>query len=363
MITSEMIAAITSKISELIADKGYYDGSRLLRKAAGDKPSTILISTTTRSTGKTSYYILFSWFLNRWYGKETAYMVRLVNDLKNYHVIFYDVLEYYELLDGEFKSELIVRDTVAGITYNAERFGYVICLKKADALKKFSSVFRDVELVLMEEYQPEEQGGILKNEPDKLKSILRTVGRGNGRMTREVLTVLLGNPVTLLNPYLIKYKIAPQYHAKDGIITVSRVSAEFNLLNAASEEMKEHSLTEIYCTDYDIGKSFLYASDGFVRKAPGKCSYMFTIVYGKDAIGIRGAKGKLDVYCTPNPDPKCDLIFALNPSDMDETRTLINRRSFTWQYLRDAFNSGHLFFATLKIKEVMFDLLGISVYN
>lgn len=363
MITTEMIREITAKITELIGDKGYYDGSRLLNKATGEKPSTILLSTTTRSTGKTSYYILFSWFLNRWYGKETAYMVRLVNDLKNYHVMFYDVLEYYDLLDGEFKSELIVRDTMAGITFNADRFGYVVCLKKADAIKKFSSVFRNVELVLLEEYQPEEQGGILKNEPDKLKSILRTIGRGNGNMTREVLTVLLGNPVTLMNPYLIKYKIAPQYHGKDGIITMSRVSAEFSLLNQASSEMKDHSLTDIYCSDYDIGKSFLYASDGFVRKTPAKCSYMFTIIYGKEGIGVRGVKGKLDVFCTPNPDPKCNLIFALNPSDMDETRLLITRRGFTWQYLRDAFNTGHLFFSTLKIKEIMFDLLGISVYN
>lgn len=361
MITEEMIAEITARIDALIEDKGYYNGKYLLEKAKGENRCTILISTTTRSIGKTSYYILFSYFLHKLYEKQTFYVVRLGNELQSYHLIYDDVLCYYGLME-EMKTTVLVRDALSQLHFGDGIIGYVGCLKKADPLKKFSSVFRNVELILMEEYQIEE-GRIIRNEPDKLKSIIRTVGRGNGKIVREVLTVLLGNPVTLMNPYLIYYGIAPLYHGKDGFVRKNRICAEFYLENAASEMMKSHSIAENYHADYDLGKSFLYASDGFIRKCEGKTQYVLTIIYGQTGIGVRRGLKNARIYCTPNPDPNASIVMVLNPNDMTETRELLDRRSVTWDLLRRTFNNGNLFFANLKIKEIMFDLLGISVYN
>lgn len=357
----EYLEPIIEKIDELIGDECYYNGKNLLRMAEGENPYTILISTTVRGIGKTSYYILISHFLYSMYHKLTLYMVRIGSDLNGYHHIFEDIYDYYGFT-GEFTSKTIVKDALVCIFLNGEIYGYVAVLKKADTLKKFSSLFRDVEYCLMEEYQVEE-GRILRKEPELMKSVLRTVGRGHGKVFREMLVVMLGNPVTLMNPHLIYHGIASRYQGEDGIIKNNRVAAEFLLDTEMKEILAQSSIGVNFNSDYDIGKSFLYVHEGDLRKAEGKTKYVMTIIYDDFFFGVRFALSSPNIYCVKGVDPNCKNIYVIRASDVGQKKILLSRRRDTWKMFRESFEVGCLSYETLKIKEIMFDLLGIDAYN
>lgn len=361
---TEAILEAAGEIDKLLDGKPYYNCGKLIRKAlCREKPCTIAISTTTRSIGKTSYFVLFNYFLRKQTGCNICYIVRQVNELKNYHMVFADIIEYYHLEVEDLRTKIIVPDTLAAIYDKNGLFSYVACIKKADTLKKYSALFRDTECIVVEEYQLE-AGKMVKNEPELLKTMIRSIGRGHGKLVREVFTALLGNTITLLNPYLVYFGIAPKYRGKDEIIIHNRIAAEFSLFNEASKQMAEHSITDIFASsDYDIGKSFLYAADTFVTKIPTKTRYIFTILYGKDAIGIREDLKSTKCYCVPNIDPNCKTVMVFQANEMQENAQMMKRYCYSWKFLEARFNNGKLFFANLKIKQLMFDLLGISVYN
>lgn len=361
----EIIKEVVNKIDEILTNPDYYNGKRLLSYAMREKYSMLLISTTTRSVGKTSYFNLYSYFLKKEFNKNAMFIVRNVAEISSYHLVFDDILQYYFKFNApELKTKILVKDALAVILDGDEPFAYVACIKKADALKKYSSIFRDTELIVLEEYQTLRKQDMIKNEPELLKTFIRTVGRGNGEQVRDILTVLLGNTYTLLNPYLIYFGISKLYNGKDGFVTNGKVTGEFSLNNAASEKAKESAVVDIFDSgDNDIGASFLYSSDAFIKNVPGKTKYIMTIVYGKELIGIRAGIVDTGYYCVKNVDPNCTNIMALTAEDMRENRRMLSRYTFSWKLLRKSFEEGKLYFQNLKIKELMFDIIGMDTYN
>lgn len=361
----EIIKEVVKSIDEILVNPDYYNGKNLLKYAMRENYSMVLLSTTTRSVGKTSYFNLYSYFLNRDFNKNAMYIVRNVAELASYHLVFEDILQFYFGFDApELKTKILVKDALAAIIDDDRIFAYVACLKKADALKKYSSIFRDTEIIILEEYQTLRKHDLIKNEPELLKTFIRTVGRGNGKQVRDILTVLLGNTYTLLNPYLIYFGLSKLYTGKDGFVTNGKVTGEFSLHNAASEKAKESAVVDIFDSgDNDIGASFLYSSDAFIKKVPGKSKYVMTIIYGKELIGVRSGIVDTGYYCVSGIDPNCTNVMALTAQDMRENRRMLSRYTFSWKLLRTSFEEGKLYFQNLKIKELMFDIIGMDAYN
>lgn len=357
-----IIEEITKELDKMLSGTDYYNAGNLLRMSASAAEYAMYIITSTRSNGKTSYFTMYNCMMFKKFKKNVCYLVRQVNELSNYDMVFSDIIDRYNF-GLDLKSKTIITNVLSAVYCEGEVFAYVANLRKIDTLKKYSSLFADTELILIEEYQIEE-GRMLRREPELLKSVIRTVGRGHGEMVREVLTVLLGNPVTLLNPYLVYFGIAPRYRGKDGIIKNGKVAAQFSLANKASELAAQSSVTDLFKnTDYDIGKSFLYAGDGFLAKPPGKTKYLFTVTVGQTRIGIREDTRELKCYCTKSADPSCSVNMVLSVDDMEENAVLMKRYTYSWKYLESRFTAGKLFYQTMEIKEIMFDLLGVSRYN
>lgn len=361
-IDKEMFLDIINTLDIILKDKDYYNGGNLLKECLKENPATILISTTTRTTGKTSYYCMFTSILHLNYHKQVMFIVRKISDLKSYHLIFNDINDMYDF-KLDLKSKCLIKDTLYAIYNGDELFSYVSCLKKDDDLKKYSALFGDVVLMVMEEYQII-RGDFIPHEPERLKNMIRTVGRGKGKMVREIPTVLLGNTITLLNPHLVYFGLSSKYRGKDGIIRNGNVSGEFSLDNAASRLMESHTITQIFdSADNDIGKSFLYASDTFLSRAPKKTRYLFTIYYGNKTFGIRQQLHGTATYCVNNVDPNCKDIMVFDPADMRENTTMIRRYCYSFKFLQTAFDEGKLYYENMEIKQIMLDLLGISLYN
>ena len=66
MITEKQKQEIIKEIDKLIKDKPYYNGKNLLMKKDSDGKNPVMnIITSNRSAGKTSYFLMFSYFLRK----------------------------------------------------------------------------------------------------------------------------------------------------------------------------------------------------------------------------------------------------------------------------------------------------------
>lgn len=361
----EICDTIDKKIKEKSNINDYYNGRKLLTtKDKYGKQPVLYISTNNRSAGKTTYFAMFSYYLKKIYGFETVFLCRKVAELKSYHEIFGDAAAFYEWKET-FSTSVKVKDTITQIKIDNECLGYVLCLKKDNDIKKYSPIFRDVELVIEDEYQPED-GKFIKDEPKKLQRILRSIGRGGGAQARDIITILLGNPVTLLNPYLIRFNIPKYYNVNRDYIKEKRIVAEFTIQQNAAKQMEKSALNELYNdkeSDYVCGKSFLIASQPFIKKCNGKSKYLFSIIYDDTILGVRQSLKDGSVHVGKKFDKSCKMVLSFRAADMEQNRIMIANRDFTWNRIRNAFKFGNLYFEDEESKYIMFDLIGIDIYN
>lgn len=361
----EICDIVDNEIKKLGKEAEFYSASTLLnKKDKKGKQPILFISTNNRSAGKTSYACMFSYYMKKEFGYETVFLSRKVAELKSYHEIFSDVAQTYHWKET-FTTKQKVKDTIYEIKIDNETLGYTLCLKKDNDIKKYSPIFSHVELCILDEYQ-EEDGKFIKNEPTKLQSILRSIGRGGGNQVRDIITILFGNPVTLLNPYLIKFNIDKSYSKEKEYIIEKRLVAEFLIQETAADQMEKSALTELFDdkhSKYSCGKTFLIASEPFIEKCDRKSKYLFTIIYDSTLLGVRQSLKDGSIHVGKQIDKSCKIILAFRALDMEQNIQMLANRDFTWNKIRMSFNNGKLKFQDTECKYIMFDLMGIDMYN
>lgn len=153
---------------------------------------------------------------NRSVGKTTAYIRKMIEDYKNDGKLFMYIFRFRNELQNP--SETIFKDVKAlffpedvmthrsmmdGLGYelllNGEKCGYAVPLNLAFKLKRFSHYFSDTSQMLFDEYQTEEM--YCAREVDKLKSLHKSVARGQGKAVRFVPLYMLSNSLSIFNPY------------------------------------------------------------------------------------------------------------------------------------------------------------------
>ena len=186
---------------------GYYNPDKILRlrDLDGLKPAIYLIN-TNRSAGKTFSFLKKSLEDFKKKGSQVALIYRHSYELNSCADIYSHVLR----LNPDLGSNMVSSSHAKGLFYELilddEVFEYALSLNNPDALKKYSPLFAEVENMIFDEYQTE-TGKYLPKEIDKFQSLYLTVARGGGKQSRHVNVYLLGNNVTLMNPYYIQFGI------------------------------------------------------------------------------------------------------------------------------------------------------------
>lgn len=356
---------IIDEINKYLENKPFYNGENLLLKKDIDGKLPIMnLITSNRSAGKTSYFLMFSWFLKKLYNKKTVFFYRYSYELSESDKIFTDIIEQYGF--GEkTKSVKIIKDLLYEIFIDEESIGYAVRISNVDSLKKFSPIFAGVELCIMDEFQTE-SGVYLKKEVEKMQSILYTISRGGGEQSREVLTILIGNPVTIMNPYYINLGIHKRLTKDVHFLRGKRYVAEFTVNNSSKQAIAENGLTELFdssYSEYSQDGNFLINSESFIEKPNGKSRYLFTIIYDGDIYGVREFLADGIVHVSNKPDMTCNNILVFKPNDHTQNTILLKRACYTWSFIRDAFDYGKLRFSDIKTKDVIFDILAIDMYK
>lgn len=348
----------------------YYDSYKIrhTKDLDGLMPSIHLI-TTNRSAGKTTNFLKEQIVNFRETGKKGALLYRVNYELSGCQSIYKDVLNLFPDLGSEMTARSMARGLFYELFLDNESFGFAFSLNDCDKLKKYSPLFADVDFIIMDEYQPE-NGKYLAKEIEKLQSILLTIGRGGGEQSRHLNVFLLGNQVTMLNPYYIEFNIHKRLRGDTKILRGHGWVAEFDNIESASKAIQNNAVYRAFndthksdYMSYSTEDIYLHDAEIFIEKPTGKSKYLCTIIHDNVPYGVREYFEQGYLFVSTKYDPSCTTVLAFKASDHNQNTIMLNHYSYTWKAIKDAYQGGYLRFADIKAKNTIFDILAIDFYN
>lgn len=345
----------------------YYDGAQLLSQLDlnGNRPE-IYLCTTNRSAGKTTYFsrLLINSFLK---GKGKFCLIYRFNyeldgiadkffkDIKGLFFPEYNMQSvkkakgmYHELYISKNPDEL------------GQHCGYAISLNNSDQLKKYSHLFSDVSRMFMDEFQSE-NNHYCANEISKFISIHISVARGQGKQSRYVPVYMCGNAVTILNPYYTALQISERLQSNTRFLRGVGYVLEHGYNESASQAQETSIFNMAFASHqyvaYSTQSVYLNDNKSFIEKPKGKSTYLSTIKFMNDELGIREFPQLGIVYCDDKPDLSNPNRLAVTTEDMSINYVMINRNKFFIDNLRYYFDVGAFRFKNIKCKQAIMSLL------
>ena len=347
----------------------YYDGTKLLSMLDinGEKPE-IYLCTTNRTGGKTTYF--GRWVVNRFlkHGEKFCLLYRFdyeLNDVANKFfkdigsLFFptYDMFSesrsrgaYHELFIGEKSEE----------PENYSPCGYAVAINKADIIKKVSHLLSDTVRMLFDEFQSE-TNHYCAMEVKKFISIHTSVARGQGKQTRYVPVVMIGNPVSLINPYYVELGISERLNKETKFLRGEGFVLEQGYVDSASRALKESAFNRAFSKNsyvaYSSENVYLNDSVAFIEKMTGKSRYICTVKYMGKEYGIREFEETGILYCDDKPDVTFKTKLALTTDDHDINYVMLKKNEMFISNLRFFFERGCFRFKNLICKEVILKMI------
>ena len=243
---------------------------------------------------------------------------------------------------------------------NEESCGYAISLNSADQLKKYSHFFSDVQRILFDEFQSE-TNHYCDNEVRKLISIHTSIARGQGKQIRYVPVIMIGNPVTILNPYYIKMDISTRLRQDTKFLRGDGYVLEQGFNASAAAAQKESAFNRAFKKDeYTIyaGQGvYLNDNSAFIEKPRGTGRYLCTLKYQNSYYGIRAFDDLGIIYCDNHPDMTHKNKISVTTEDHEINYVMLRKNDLAISSLRYYFQKGCFRFQDLKCKEAVLSAL------
>lgn len=282
---------------------------------------------------------------------EFAYIRRYKSELKKSVPDFFTALIKEDKFKGhnlETKGDkFFIDDKVAG---------YGMTLSTAHNLK--SANFSNVKYIIVDEFIIEEgQGHYLKNEVENFLGLIETIAR-----MRDVVILMLGNAVTIANPYFIFFDINIPYNSdiktyKDGLILVNYVKNE--VYREAKKKTKFGKLVEgTEYSNYAIDNQFRLDNKNFIEKKTGTAKYSFGFKFKNNLYGVwfDFSVGKIFVS---NDHQESGQMFACTLDDHTPNTMLLSvaKEYNVWKTFIKNYRLGNVYYENQKIKQSVKDLV------
>ena len=355
---TSIIEKSKKEISTKITDT-YYDGTKLLsiNDVNGAKPE-IYICTTNRTGGKTTYFgrLLVNRFLRT--GAKFMLLYRFKYELDNVADKFFKDIKGLFFPTHNMESKTGTKGVYSLLTLDDNPCGYAVAINGADAIKKLSHLFSDVSAILFDEFQPE-NNVYCSNEIEKFISVHTSVARGQGKMWRYVPVYMLGNPITITNPYYIELGLAERLDAKTRFLRGNGFVMEQGYVESAANAQLESGFNQAFkSANYHqnaFGHENIYLHDNlaFIDSPEGKSRYVCTLLYEGCDYAIREYPMSGFVYCDTNPDYTYPLKISVTTDDHKLNYVMLNKSDYVLADLIYLFNKGCFRFKNMKCKEAI----------
>lgn len=331
----------------------------------GKKPE-IYICTTNRTGGKTTYFgrLCVNRFLDK---KEKFCLVYRYNyeldDIadkffKDIGSLFFDeyTMESERKANGIFHELFLVRKN----TETRLSCGYGISLNSADQIKKYSHLFSDVERMLFDEFQSE-TNHYCPDEIRKFLSVHTSMARGQGKQIRYLPVYMIGNPVSLINPYYVEMGISSRLRDDTRFLKGDGFVLEQGFIETASSAQKESGFNRAFAKNQYIAYSaecvYLNDNASFIDKPEGIGKYLATIKYNGSEYAIRAFPNLGIVYCDTHPDTSYTYKISVTTEDHEVNYVMLKSNNAFVQMIRYYFEKGSLRFKDLKCKEAILRMI------
>lgn len=299
---------------------------------------------TERGKGKTYGGIKFciKRFLKT--GEQFVYLRRYKTELKESVPKFFDSL----IQNEEFKDHKL---EVKGNSFycDGKVCGYAIPLSTANILK--STSFARVMTILFDEFIIDKGCyHYLRNEVEQFLDIIETIAR-----LRDVRVFLLGNAISITNPYFLYFNLSLPYNAEIKMFKQNLILVYYGK-NQKYREIKKASrfgklIENTQYGKYAIDNEFLRDTKTFIRKKTPNAKFFFTIIINGATYGIWTDSKEDLVFISNKYDKNCHIVFALTTDDHnDNTLFLQLKTSVFYQNLLFNYRMGRVRFENQKVK-------------
>lgn len=345
----------------------YYDGQKLLsmKDLNGETPE-IYICTANRTAGKTTWFNrkLVNDFKKK--GWKFALIYRYKEDLEAVSEAFFKDIGRLFFQGDEFSQKERANGKYVELFLNDIPCGYAIPMSKPENIKKYSAVFSDVKQMLFDEFQLE-SGMYLKDEVGKLHSIHTSVARGNFEQVRYVPVYLVGNPVSIINPYYVQFGIAKRLKQDTKFLRGDGFVIEQGYNEGAFHAQMQSGFNRAYMSGggsqevaYAAQGIYLNDSQAFIDKPKGKSRYLVTLRYDGRDVAIRSYPDLGIVYADLNADLSFPTKITVKSEDHDVNYVMLRMGAPIIMTLRWYFEHGCFRFKDLLCKDAILTALSLQ---
>lgn len=342
-----------------IYDSPYYNGAKLLsmKDARGQDPE-IYICTSNRTAGKTTFFNrkLINGFKKK--GRKFAVLYRYISELEDCSNKFFKDIGGLFFPGDTLTSKGRAKGVYHELFLNDRACGFALALNAADKIKRYSHLFSDVGEMMLDEFQSE-SNDYCPNEIQKFRSIHTSIARGQGSMVRRVPVYLVGNPVSIINPYYVAMGISDRltshvhYLRGNGYVleqgrndaaTAAQKTSAFNLAFAqGDDEYGAYSAEGVYLND----------NLAFIERPEGQPRYICTLRYLGADYGLKEYTNKGIIYCDDRYDKYFPVRISVTTEDHQINYVMLRRNDLFLSHLRTLFQHGCFRFKNLRCKEAV----------
>lgn len=339
----------------------YYDGTKLLslKDINGNTPE-IYLCTTNRTGGKTTFFSKFC--VNKWRKGFGKFML-----IYRYNYELDDVVDkFFKDINSLFfpGDTMTSKRRASGVFhelfFNEESCGYAISLNSADQIKKYSHLFSDVERMMFDEFQSE-TNHYCTDEIKKLLSVHTSVARGQGKQVRYVPIYMLGNMVSIINPYYVELGISNRLDCNTKFLRGDGFVLEQGFIDTASKAQKESGFNRAFSSNsyvaYSSENVYLNDSYSFIEKPTGKSKYIATLRFKGNDYGIKQYADAGVIYCDDKADNTFPIKITVTTDDHNINYVMLRQNDIFISNLRYFFERGCFRFKDLKCKECILTAL------
>lgn len=339
----------------------YYDGTKLLsmKDINGEIPE-IYISSANRSAGKTTYFN--RWVTKRFIEHDEKFMLlyRFNYEMTDVSDKFFKEIKSLFFPEYDMTNKSMAKGIYHNLYINDKHCGYAVALNNADSIKKMSHLFSDTQRILFDEFQSE-SNHYCSDEVKKFQSIHTSVARGNAEQVRYVPVYMIGNYVSLLNPYYVALGISNRLQINSNFLKGDGFVLEQGFNETASKSQKDSAFNRAFANSeyvaYSTDKVYLNDNISFVEKLNGKNRYLCTLRYNNKEYAIRIYNELGVVYCDNRVDSNFKTKISVTTDDHNINYVMLKTNDFFLSNMRWYFDHGCFRFKDLACKEVVLKAL------
>ena len=262
-----------------------------------------------------------------------------------------------EDIQNEFPN-IDIQVTKKHIKINDKIAGFVIPLSTSQRMKSVS--YAQVTSIVFDEFLITSDGGNLhyiKDEPVLFLELFSTVAR----MRDNVNAFFVANAFSVVNPYFVYHNI--EMDITQRFTMNEHVCIELTHTPGVQEAMNKTRYGKLISNtkygEYAINAKFFNDDDKYIRKRSGSYTYMMTIYYRDEKLGVWVAPGLEYWYVDKLIETNCEYVLSMTTEDMIEGARFKKSETLDMfrMQLRLAFNEGLMYYSDNHVKKLMYEFV------